>query len=347
MGKRNNLKIYKNALPITLSPDYYGVALPQVIPHNPVSWVLFACTYLYIQTKPIPKHTIKVDLDDSVFKVTLNSDMMRLWTHGFFGKGSLSRSDPSWAERTAQRLGINGSSQCSSEEITKQRREERRKFKLERAKVQELELKARQQLLSQPEMVQLEVLKQNLSRGPNSGASEEKPMREEDAELLQADLDLEYLQLQPVETFFLQFALDTVDVRDHGQRLDTLALFARCCSMNASFAANYAVYHHFRSLGWCARSGVKFGCDYLLYKRGPPFSHAEFAVLVIPTKRNDVSWIEISTIARVIGGVKKSLVLCYVDEPDDTAVDNLVTYFERFKVTEVLYRRWTPSRSRD
>jgi tRNA-splicing endonuclease subunit Sen2 len=347
MGKRNNLKLYNNALPITLSPEYYGVALPQVIPHNPISWVLFACTYLYIQSKPVPRHIIKVDLDDDLFKVTSRSDMMRLWTHGFFGKGSLSRSDPSWAERTAQRLGINGSSQYSSEEITKQRREERRLFKLERAKVQDLELKARQQLLSQPEMDLLEVLKQNLSRAPDSRTPEKKPMREEDAKLLQGELDLEYLQLQAVETFFLQFALNTVDVHDHGQRLDTLALFARCCSLDASFAANYAVYHHFRSLGWCARSGVKFGCDYLLYKRGPPFSHAEFAVLVIPTKHGDVSWIEISTIARVVGGVKKNLVLCYVDEPDDAVVENMVSYFERFKVTEVLYRRWTPSRSRD
>lgn len=41
------------------------------------------------------------------------------------------------------------------------------------------------------------------------------------------------------------------------------------------FIVNYVVYHHYRSLGWTVKSGVKFCVDYLLYKRGPAFDHAE------------------------------------------------------------------------
>jgi tRNA-splicing endonuclease subunit Sen2 len=41
------------------------------------------------------------------------------------------------------------------------------------------------------------------------------------------------------------------------------------------FIVHYAVYHHFRSLGWVVKSGIKFCVDYLLYKRGPVFHHAE------------------------------------------------------------------------
>lgn len=41
------------------------------------------------------------------------------------------------------------------------------------------------------------------------------------------------------------------------------------------FIINYVVYHHYRSLGWTIKSGVKFCVDYLLYKRGPVFDHAE------------------------------------------------------------------------
>lgn len=41
------------------------------------------------------------------------------------------------------------------------------------------------------------------------------------------------------------------------------------------FLINYAVYHHYRSLGWVVKGGIKFCVDYLLYKRGPVFSHAE------------------------------------------------------------------------
>ena len=41
------------------------------------------------------------------------------------------------------------------------------------------------------------------------------------------------------------------------------------------FILHYAAVHHYRSLGWVIKSGVKFCADYLLYKRGPVFSHAE------------------------------------------------------------------------
>lgn len=41
------------------------------------------------------------------------------------------------------------------------------------------------------------------------------------------------------------------------------------------FILHYAALHHYRSLGWVIKSGVKFCADYLLYKRGPVFSHAE------------------------------------------------------------------------
>src|SRR5437667_12477929 len=57
------------------------------------------------------------------------------------------------------------------------------------------------------------------------------------------------------------------------------------------FMLSYVVYHHFRSLGWVVRSGVKFGVDYLLYNRGPAFSHAEFAITVLPSYSHGY-WVE-------------------------------------------------------
>ena len=46
------------------------------------------------------------------------------------------------------------------------------------------------------------------------------------------------------------------------------------------FLINYIVFHHYRSLGWVIKSGLKFCVDYLLYKRGPVFSHAEYALFL-------------------------------------------------------------------
>lgn len=41
------------------------------------------------------------------------------------------------------------------------------------------------------------------------------------------------------------------------------------------FLINYIVYHYYRSLGWVIKGGIKFCVDFLLYKRGPVFHHAE------------------------------------------------------------------------
>lgn len=55
------------------------------------------------------------------------------------------------------------------------------------------------------------------------------------------------------------------------------------------FLVNYAVYHHYRSLGWVVRNGIKFCVDYLLYKRGPAFHHAEYVQLAVQTQTSLIS----------------------------------------------------------
>jgi tRNA-splicing endonuclease subunit Sen2 len=45
------------------------------------------------------------------------------------------------------------------------------------------------------------------------------------------------------------------------------------------FLVSYVCYHHFRSLGWVVKPGIKFCCDWLLYRRGPVFSHAACVLL--------------------------------------------------------------------
>lgn len=45
------------------------------------------------------------------------------------------------------------------------------------------------------------------------------------------------------------------------------------------FLINYVVYHHYRSLGWVVKGGIKFCVDYLLYKKGPVFAHAEWVLV--------------------------------------------------------------------
>ena len=62
---------------------------------------------------------------------------------GFFGTGSLSRSEPSWLEREKKRRGQFGGK--TSEDVTRERRTERRELKLERARMEKLAIEQRLQ----------------------------------------------------------------------------------------------------------------------------------------------------------------------------------------------------------
>lgn len=197
----------------------------------------------------------------------------------------------------------------------------------------------------------------------------------------------EHLQLSNEEAFFLAYGLGALQVYDHGRNnvLPTSSLLTlfrqhsyfppRNSTTNLDpddpFLVSYIVYHHYRSLGWIVRSGVKFGVDYLLYNRGPVFSHAEFAAVVIPsydhpywsetedrrtrsTEKQARSWWWLHCVNRVQAQVRKSLVICYVGVPppasgnDAQALENDIGgLLGRYKVQDVTIKRWVPNRSRD
>jgi tRNA-splicing endonuclease subunit Sen2 len=107
--------------------------------------------------------------------------------------------------------------------------------------------------------------------------------------------NLEHLQLSLQEAFFLNWAVGCLTVRDpdSGESIPVSQLWKSCIKYSSPsvsilrpdnpFIIHYVAYHHFRSLGWVVKSGLKFCVDYLLYKRGPVFHHAEFAVVIIPS----------------------------------------------------------------
>ncbi|KAF7868394.1 hypothetical protein EAF04_004926 [Stromatinia cepivora] len=195
--------------------------------------------------------------------------------------------------------------------------------------------------------------------------------------------DQEHFQLTMEEAFFLSYGLGALTVLDPVTKSaisnqDLFSLFRKSSyfppvsnpslSTDDPFLVNYVVYHHFRSLGWVVRGGTKFSVDYLLYNRGPVFSHAEFAVLILPSYsdpywssgpflqnyvkgKQERSWSWMHCINRVITQVKKTLILVYVDIPapvdgsiKENSVDELLS---QYKVREVVLKRWSPNRSRD
>ncbi|KKZ68911.1 hypothetical protein EMCG_00082 [[Emmonsia] crescens] len=459
--RRPNYKyLHRLPLPLHVHP------LPPLIPHNPLSLISIALSYLTYFISPPHQHIYPAYFDPatSSIHVTDAKAIRALWEMGFFGKGSLSRSEPSWLDREKNRRGLSGN--ATSEEVTGKRRVERRERKLERARkekeaiaeqlkaeaqsrdaggdVQSIKLDKALSTLESPvngaavvqpdEQTQKNRDQQSIVTAPNSstfkqdianGNAESEPsngvktvrfspvVEQKQYDIAQGPLphlpepsippthkhehtlvlkNEEHLQLSNEEAFFLVYGLGVLQVykSDHTSILPASSLLPLLrqhsyfppreppvpAEPDDPFILSYVVYHHFRSLGWVIRSGVKFGVDYLLYNRGPVFSHAEFAICLLPaysdpywtateeriqrvTKKQGRTWWWLHCVNRVQAQVKKSLVLCYVEvpppppQPRPTGVDggcgelDIGALLKTYKVREMSIKRWVPNRSRD
>ncbi|KAH6692440.1 tRNA-splicing endonuclease subunit Sen2 [Plectosphaerella plurivora] len=190
-------------------------------------------------------------------------------------------------------------------------------------------------------------------------------------------VDKEHLQLTVEEAFFLAFGMGVLKVREPSGKayMDTASLFTALrqysyfppraeakLEPDDPFLVHYAVYHHFRSLGWVPRPGIKFAMDWMLYARGPVFDHAEFGVIVMPAythdwwKKNDPrvfqkSWHWLHGVVRVLSQVMKSLVLVYVEVPpphllEEACEKGPAEVFKLYNVREVMVKRWSGNRNR-
>ncbi|MCY0868707.1 MAG: tRNA-intron lyase [Desulfurococcus sp.] len=74
------------------------------------------------------------------------------------------------------------------------------------------------------------------------------------------------------------------------------------------FIELYAVYRDLREKKLIPRRGLKFGCDYLVYRRGPGVDHAPFGVQVYRAEEH-VDPIELVRMGRLLHSVRKNLVI--------------------------------------
>ncbi|KAG7443651.1 uncharacterized protein BT62DRAFT_934886 [Guyanagaster necrorhizus] len=377
-GRRNdNNRIYSNPLPILFTDDS----------PKPIRSLLnlLGLSLARVQT---PHCNAIFDPTTCSVWVTNYSDALLLWRRGFFGKGNLSRSEPSWLARQKTLQG----KQITSEEIRERRRAERKQFKLDRAHaiaavaaeaeaIFESEGRVITPALSGPNIPSAATWKPTPTTDeplPSLLLSSPQDIDEEELE------DVEHLQLTLPEAFFLIWNFDCLTVLNPdtyepmslGQIWNTFQqvhLFppvpnapVQPLQFDNPFLINYVVYHYYRSLGWVVRGGTKFCVDYLLYKRGPVFSHAEFSVVVCPVyedpadQGNSVlnvqnaspfAWSWLSTINRANTQVQKTLMLAYVTIPARSRLSSDVlkspACFSHYSVREVVVRRFIPARMRD
>ncbi|KAF2865709.1 hypothetical protein BDV95DRAFT_245980 [Massariosphaeria phaeospora] len=421
--KRPNYgEIHSKPLPLEVFP------LPAFIPHNPLSIIRIAIAVLSHSIWPPKSHTYihkaYFSSETESIHVTDAQSIRALWEQGFWGAGSLSRSEPRWLDQEKRKRGIEALQ--TSEEFTRTRREDRRQFKLERAKAEreviEQQLRAEGKLESitdAQESTRSEVTAESiepiettvdhsseLPSGlpcdstskllPHQDANDESKVSLNLQDLAPEIQDQEHLQLTLEEAFFLTYALGVLDIYKEETRISPSDLLLLYCASSASattknvdlgsrdsgpstlnsiglitpdnsFLLKYVVFHHFRSLGWVVRPGIKFAVDYLLYNRGPAFAHAEFGVMVIPSyshpywsdpvhkashkQQEEKDWWWLHRVNRVQSHVHKTLILVYVEIPPpvkaETNTTDIGAVLKRYKVREFVVKRWTPNRHRD
>uniref|UniRef100_M4ADH1 tRNA-splicing endonuclease subunit Sen2 n=1 Tax=Xiphophorus maculatus TaxID=8083 RepID=M4ADH1_XIPMA len=139
--------------------------------------------------------------------------------------------------------------------------------------------------------------------------------------------------------------------------LSVVQLWRKFRLLRPDFASSYAAYHHFRSRGWVPKGGggAKYGVDLMLYRKGPPFYHASYSVVVERTGESlggaalrPFSWRSLAALSRITASVSKELMLCYIIYPTDLSEDDLDSpvCLSRLKVQEVIVSRWVSSRER-
>ena len=78
------------------------------------------------------------------------------------------------------------------------------------------------------------------------------------------------------------------------------------------FDEKYAVYHDLRDSGLIVTPGIKFGCDFAVYKHGPGVEHAPYMVSVKSAKA-EITATEIVKAGRLATTVRKRFIIAVPD----------------------------------
>eukprot|EP01098_Paradermamoeba_levis_P009059 TRINITY_DN3752_c0_g1_i1.p1 TRINITY_DN3752_c0_g1~~TRINITY_DN3752_c0_g1_i1.p1 ORF type:complete len:267 (+),score=67.63 TRINITY_DN3752_c0_g1_i1:219-1019(+) len=186
------------------------------------------------------------------------------------------------------------------------------------------------------------------------GVSENEQRMEEEGEGKERILQ-EPLQLGLEEAFYLVHIDKSLDVEFQGEVLSEARCWMKFCLVLPTFPLSFFVYLHFRTNNWWPRSGVKLGCNFVLYdlnklnsmlirqqiqeqrkkenkrrglKANVPHIHAQYAVTIIDSeegkeaeedsKDSNLSlsnWKSIISSNRVIQNVAKEQMMVFVIKP--------------------------------
>jgi len=138
------------------------------------------------------------------------------------------------------------------------------------------------------------------------------------------------LELSLIEALYL-VENNLLEVKCGGRVVSRDELYSTASKLIDKFSMLYAVYRDLRSRGFVVRRGLKFGCDYLVYRYGPGIDHAPYGVEVLD---RDAKYdpIVVVRLGRLLHSVRKKLILALVEK----------TVSGEYAINYILFEWWKP-----
>ena len=115
------------------------------------------------------------------------------------------------------------------------------------------------------------------------------------------------LILDLIEGYYL-LEMKKITITKLKQRIKTNEMIEICKKEVHDFEKKYIVYKNFRDKGYIINPGIKFGCDFAVYQKGPGIDHAPFLVQVY-NRNEKVSSTDVVLAGRLATSVKKQFIL--------------------------------------
>jgi tRNA-intron endonuclease len=115
------------------------------------------------------------------------------------------------------------------------------------------------------------------------------------------------LILDLIEGFYLQ-EKQQITIFKSKKKITKQQLLQICRSEYHNFDKKYLVYKDFREKKYIVNPGIKFGCDFAVYQRGPGIDHAPYLVQVY-NRGDTLSSTGVVLAGRLASSVKKNFIL--------------------------------------
>ncbi len=115
------------------------------------------------------------------------------------------------------------------------------------------------------------------------------------------------LVLDLIEGYYLM-TKSKIQIYKNKKKVTLKKMFGICLEQHHNFEKKFQVYKDFRDKGYIVNPGIKFGCDFAVYEKGPGIDHAPFLVQVY-NKNENMTSTDIVLAGRLATSVKKQFIL--------------------------------------